>query len=89
MENEEPINIAPNEKSQLFLRLDILGEKLDMLLSRKETQTQLPPEPVPQVDKPLYTAVCCDCRKQCTVPFKPHAGGAIRCKDCYKKVRGY
>ncbi len=31
----------------------------------------------------LHAAVCCECNKPTTVPFKPFSGSKISCKDCY------
>lgn len=33
----------------------------------------------------MHKAVCADCKKECTVPFKPSGERPIYCKDCYAK----
>ena len=35
-----------------------------------------------------YPAVCTDCSKDTTVPFKPKKGWDVRCMECYKKFKG-
>ena len=33
----------------------------------------------------MHKAVCSDCKKECTVPFKPREDRPIYCRDCYSK----
>ncbi len=35
----------------------------------------------------MHKAVCSECKKECTVPFKPTAGKPVFCKDCYAKKK--
>jgi len=36
----------------------------------------------------FHDAVCAECGKQTTVPFKPVEGRPVLCRDCYQKSRG-
>jgi len=33
--------------------------------------------------RPLYKAVCADCRKDCEIPFKPTGERPVYCKECF------
>jgi CxxC-x17-CxxC domain-containing protein len=33
----------------------------------------------------MHEATCADCKKQCTVPFKPNGARPVYCSDCYQK----
>ena len=35
----------------------------------------------------MFPAVCSDCGKETTVPFKPIQGRPVYCSDCYRKVK--
>ena len=75
-----------NQMNILFIRIEELNGKLDSLLARNPTTQQTF---VPQPQKQMFPAICADCKKECTVPFKPNPGGLIRCKECYTQKRGY
>ena len=32
-----------------------------------------------------YTAVCADCKKDCTIPFKPTGDRPVYCQDCFSR----
>ena len=36
----------------------------------------------------FHDAVCAECGKQTTVPFKPVEGRPVLCRECYQKSRG-
>jgi CxxC-x17-CxxC domain-containing protein len=36
-------------------------------------------------ERPTYSAVCADCQKECSIPFKPRAGRPVYCKDCFSR----
>ncbi len=36
-------------------------------------------------ERPLYQAVCADCRKNCEVPFKPTGERPVYCKECFAR----
>ena len=33
----------------------------------------------------MHKAICEECKKECTVPFKPSGGRPVYCKDCFSK----
>ncbi len=35
----------------------------------------------------MHKATCSECGKDCEVPFKPSAGRAVFCRDCYSKKK--
>ncbi|MGH7753114.1 MAG: CxxC-x17-CxxC domain-containing protein [Gemmatimonadales bacterium] len=35
----------------------------------------------------MHAAVCSDCGKETTVPFKPTEGRPVYCRDCFQKHR--
>jgi len=35
--------------------------------------------------KEMHKAVCSDCGKECTVPFKPSGNRPVYCRDCFAK----
>jgi len=35
-------------------------------------------------DREMFPAVCAECGKETTVPFKPNPEKPVYCKDCYK-----
>ena len=34
-----------------------------------------------------HKAVCAECKKECTVPFKPTGDRPVYCRDCFAKRR--
>lgn len=47
-------------------------------------------EPRPYSDRPLppsFPAVCTNCKKNITVPFKPDPARAVYCKECFEKFK--
>ncbi|HLF18861.1 MAG TPA: CxxC-x17-CxxC domain-containing protein [Candidatus Omnitrophota bacterium] len=36
----------------------------------------------------MHKAVCADCGKECTVPFKPSGDRPVYCKECFSKRKG-
>jgi CxxC-x17-CxxC domain-containing protein len=36
-------------------------------------------------NKEKHTAICSDCKKECTVPFKPSGDRPVYCKECFAK----
>ena len=37
----------------------------------------------------MHKAVCSECGQECEVPFKPHEGKPVYCKDCYQSKRKF
>ena len=80
----------------LVERLVSLETKMDTVLSRLPTRPAEPPRQhhlpsaphaLPGNARPMYTAICADCGKNCEVPFKPSAGRSVYCKGCYSARR--
>ena len=38
-------------------------------------------------ERRLFPAVCAQCGKSTQVPFEPHAGRPVYCRDCYNAVK--
>jgi CxxC-x17-CxxC domain-containing protein len=36
-------------------------------------------------DRPMYDAVCANCKKLCQIPFQPRVGKPVFCRDCFSK----
>ncbi len=36
-------------------------------------------------ERTMYSAVCADCRKECSIPFKPTGERPVYCKDCFSR----
>ena len=36
-------------------------------------------------ERMMYSAVCADCRKECSIPFKPTGERPVYCKDCFSR----
>ncbi len=77
--------------STIQSRLIALDKKIDSLLERSAPQTitvkpTLPPAPpAPSKTRPMYTAICADCKKECSIPFKPSGDRPVYCKDCFSR----
>ena len=78
-------------------QLSALDKKVDILVQRSESSTKLPPKSIvntnPMPAKPhdhakgreRYEAICADCKKECTIPFKPSGDRPVYCKDCFSR----
>ena len=40
----------------------------------------------PRGDRPMFTATCSNCGKECQVPFRPTNGKPVYCSDCFEKM---
>jgi len=94
LKNEvDMLNLINKMHSQL-LELD---KKVDTLIHRSltETKSSLKPAvniaPVPAKPRDhnnariMHTAICADCKKECTIPFKPSGDRPVYCKDCFSR----
>lgn len=78
----------------LVQKLVSLESKIDIVIRQTsprsfETPRQQP-MPIPSTvqtrdARPMYKAVCADCRKACEVPFKPSGDRPVYCKECFAK----
>ncbi len=61
--------------------------KIDTLIGRAMGAPR--PSPKPPVnnkpERPTYKAICADCRKECTIPFKPSGDRPVYCQDCFSR----
>ena len=39
-------------------------------------------------DRPMYSAICSNCGKECQIPFRPTQGKPVYCSDCFEKMGG-
>ena len=70
-----------NVINKIQLQLNELDKKLDTLIHRSTPEQKSNPKqsPIPTSPKPnahhhervMYKAICADCNKECTIPFKP------------------
>ena len=37
-------------------------------------------------DRPMFTAICSNCGKECQVPFRPTNGKPVYCSECFEKM---
>src|SRR5258706_16143280 len=37
-------------------------------------------------NRPMFTATCSNCGKECQVPFRPTNGKPVYCSDCFEKM---
>jgi|26BtaG_2_1085354.scaffolds.fasta_scaffold02016_1 CxxC-x17-CxxC domain-containing protein len=70
--------------NMLFLRVEELDQKIDKIVKNNEGQTTLTQQPE---EKRMYPAICHICNDKCAVPFKPHEGAKIKCKQCWLKQK--
>ena len=83
--------------TKLQEQLVALDKKVDTLIFRSINESMQPSkQPVstpPAVTRtndqpkgrPMFTAVCADCKKECTIPFKPSGDRPVYCKDCFSR----
>lgn len=36
-------------------------------------------------ERPMYEAICADCKQECSIPFKPTGDRPVYCKDCFSR----
>ena len=80
-------------------QLTLLDKKVDTLIHRSLSPiNQAPKPPVNTPSLPaktndhrnnkgrmLHTAICADCKKECTIPFKPSGDRPVYCQDCFSR----
>jgi CxxC-x17-CxxC domain-containing protein len=83
--------------STLVEKLTSFETKIDVVLKRITSQTAPQPMIVPQQQpapalmerrrdqRPMYKAICAECRTFCEVPFKPSGDRPVYCQDCYRE----
>lgn len=77
--------------SKIQIQLTALDRKVDSLISRSLPPAKQPiPTPKPPVnnhqrERAMHTAICADCKKECSIPFKPSGDRPVYCKDCFSR----
>ena len=82
--------------NKIQAQLTALDRKIDTLINRPVSQN--PSSPKPPVnnanfvrhnphdrERMTYKATCADCRKECTIPFKPTGDRPVYCQDCFSR----
>jgi len=68
--------------------LIVLDKKVDSLMHRSFSEPEPSPKPVESArpkERVMYKAICADCRKECSVPFKPSGDRPVYCQDCFSR----
>ena len=66
-------------------QLIVLDKKIDALLASKPSAS-LPAKPNEHNrERVMHTAICADCKKECTIPFKPSGDRPVYCQDCFSR----
>jgi len=71
-------------------QLNALDKKIDSLINRPMPQQPSQPKPTPPPsnlpkERVTYKAICADCSKECTIPFKPSGDRPVYCQDCFSR----
>jgi len=81
-------------QAQLFA----IDKKVDTLINRSISEAK-PSSPAPSANtnrppinpndshkgRMKFTAICADCNKECTIPFKPSGDRPVYCQDCFSR----
>ena len=62
--------------NKIEAQLIVLDKKLDTLLASKPSVNK---------ERMTHTAICADCKKECTIPFKPRPDRPVYCQDCFSR----
>ena len=80
--------------NQMLGQLTSLEKKMDAWMSRSvPAKPNVPPAPENRIQhqhhpgKVMYQAICADCKKACTIPFKPSGDRPVYCKECFARRR--
>lgn len=74
--------------NQMQAQLTALDKKIDSLINRTLPETKPTPKPIVNkapLGRMMHTAICADCKKECTIPFKPSGDRPVYCKDCFSR----
>lgn len=69
--------------------LIVLDKKVDALIRRPVSEAS--PSPKPAVnssrnnERVMHKAICADCKKECSLPFKPSGDRPVYCQDCFSR----
>ena len=78
--------------NKIQTQLTTLENKVNTLINRPLPALKPATAPTPPAannnhpeTRPKYDAICADCQKPCTIPFKPSADRPVYCKDCFSR----
>jgi CxxC-x17-CxxC domain-containing protein len=83
--------------NKLQEQLVALDKKVDILIHRPLPETRLVPKPPVNADplqartndhnkgRVMHKAICADCKKECSIPFKPSGDRPVYCQDCFSR----
>ncbi len=75
-----------DEISKIQVQLAAVERKIDSLIGRSLPPAKPPQQaPAPQQARTKYTVICADCKKECTIPFKPSGDRPVYCQDCFSR----
>jgi CxxC-x17-CxxC domain-containing protein len=86
MKNETEMLESINKIQALLIMLD---KKVDALMRRQSAEAV--PIPKPALESPrnnervMHKAICADCKKECSLPFKPSGDRPVYCQDCFSR----
>ena len=66
-------------------QLSALDKKIDTLINRSASEAKPAQRPTVIKERISFTGICADCKKECTVPFKPSGDRPIYCQDCFSR----
>ena len=89
MKNEMEMLESINKIQALLIMLD---KKVDTLMRRFLSETQPSPKPPANSTnddrnkvRVMHKAICADCKKECSLPFKPSGDRPVYCQDCFSR----
>lgn len=89
LKNETDMLESINKIQALLILLD---KKVDALIKRSEVRPPLTPTPSVgerskdrNRERVMHKAICADCKKECSLPFKPSGDRPVYCQDCFSR----
>jgi CxxC-x17-CxxC domain-containing protein len=74
--------------NKIQTQLIALDKKVDTLINRSLQQARPTPKTPDDANRRImYKAICADCNKECTIPFKPSTDRPVYCQDCFSRRR--
>ena len=87
LNNEVDMLESINKMQALLIMLD---KKVDALMCRSVSEAK-PALNVPARSndhnhgRTMHKAICADCKKECSLPFKPSGDRPVYCQDCFSR----
>jgi CxxC-x17-CxxC domain-containing protein len=86
LKNEAEMLESINKIQALLVLLD---KKVDALIKRPLSEAKPLPTPSVNIDRNkervMHKAICADCKKECSLPFKPSGERPVYCQDCFSR----